>query len=222
MNTSTFTASSANLADDRINFLGRTYGMLALCIAAGSAGAYFSMGLAFPQEHPWMMLGLMMGGIFGVQAVRHISGLNFAALLGFGVITGLAISPLVGFVAAKSEMLVAQAFLTTAAAFVGLTAYVFISRKDFSFLKGFVWTGLIAMVVLGLSNYFFFESSTLQLAMSGMGVLLFSAFILYDTSNILRDYPSNEYIAAALTLYLDVFLLFQNLLMMFGMLGGDD
>jgi FtsH-binding integral membrane protein len=130
MNTSTLTASSANLADDRINFLGRTYGMLALCIAAGSAGAYFSMGLAFPQEHPWIMLGMMIGGIFGVQAVRHISGLNFAALLGFGVITGLAISPLVGFVAAKSEMLVAQAFLTTAAAFDGLTAYLCISRTD--------------------------------------------------------------------------------------------
>jgi len=222
MHPSTLTTSAANLADDRIDFLGKTYGMLALCIAAGSAGAYFSMGMAFPQEHPWMMLGLMIGGIFGVQAVRHISGLNFAALLGFGAITGLAISPLVGFVAAKSEMLVAQAFLSTAAAFVGLTAYVFISRKDFSFLKGFVWTGLIAMIVLSLSNYFFFESSTLQLAMSGMGVLLFSAFILYDTSTILREYPSNEYIGAALTLYLDVFLLFQNLLMMFGMLGGDD
>jgi len=51
--------------------------------------------------------------------------------------------------------------------------------------------------------------------------LLFSAFILYDTSNILRDYPNNEYIAAALTLYLDVFLLFQHVLAMFGMLGDD-
>jgi len=222
MNTTYITTSSANLADERIDFLGKTYGMLALCIAAGSAGAYFSMGASFPQEHPWIMLGIMIGGIFGVQAVRHISGLNFAALLGFGAITGLAISPLVGFVAAKSEMLVAQAFLTTAASFVGLTAYVFISRKDFSFLKGFIWTGLIAMIVLGLSNYFFFESGTLQLAISGMSVLLFSAFILYDTSTILRDYPSNEYIAAALTLYLDVFLLFQNLLYLFGVLGGDD
>jgi len=210
--------SSTNLADERIDFLGKTYGMLALCIAAGSAGAYFSMGMAFPQEHPWMMLGLMIAGIFGVQMVRHISGLNFVALLAFGTITGLAISPLVGYVAAQSEMLVTQAFLTTAAAFVGLTAYVFISRKDFSFLKGFVWTGLIAMIVLGISNYFFFESSTLQLAISGMSVLLFSAFILYDTSSILREYPSNEYIAAALTLYLDVFLLFQNLLTLFSAL----
>jgi len=216
------TMANTQVADDRIGFLGKTYGMLALCIAAGSVGAYMSMGLAFPQEHPFIMLFIMMGGIFLVQGVRHIPGINFAALLAFGAITGMAIAPMVGIVAAKSGTLVTQAFMTTAVAFVSLTAYTFISRRDFSFLKGFVWTGLIAMIVLGLSNYFFFQSPMLSLTLSGIGVLLFSAFILYDTANILRDYPNDEYISAALTLYLDVFLLFQNLLAMFGMLGGDD
>jgi len=220
MNQATMT-SSTQLADDRISFLGKTYGMLAMCIAAGSAGAYLTMGFAFPQEHPFMMLFVMIGGIFAVQAVRHIKGLNFAALIGFGAITGMAIAPLVGMVAAKSPTLVTQAFLTTAVAFVALTAYTFISGRDFSFLKGFVWTGLVAMIVLGLSNYFFFESPIMALSISGIGVLLFSAFILYDTSTILRDYPNNEYISAALTLYLDVFLLFQNLLVMFGLLNDD-
>jgi len=214
--------SSSQLADDRIGFLGKTYGMLALCIAAGSIGAFLSMGMAFPYEHPFMMLFIMIGGIFLVQGVRHIPGINFVALLAFGAITGMAISPMVGIVAAKSGSLVTQAFMTTAVAFVSLTAYTFISRKDFSFLKGFVWTGLVAIIVLSLSNYFFFESPMLALTVSGIGVLLFSAFILYDTSNILRDYPNDEYISAALTLYLDVFLLFQHLLAMFGILGGDD
>lgn len=207
--------------DERIAFLGKTYGMLALCIAAGSAGAYFSMGLAFPYEHPFMMLFAMIGGIFAVQALRHTPGINFAALLGFGALTGMAIAPLVSMVSAKSGMLVTQAFMTTAVSFVALTGYVLYSRRDFSFLKGFVWTGLIALIVLSLSNYFFFESGMIQLAVSGMGVLLFSAFILYDTSAILRDYPNNEFIAAALTLYLDVFLLFQHLLVLFGMLNDD-
>jgi len=218
MNTATMTTQ---LADDRISFLGKTYGMLALCIAAGSIGAYISMGMAFPQEHPFMVLFIMMGGIFLVQGVRHTPGINLLALLAFGSITGMAISPLVGMVAAKSGTLVTQAFMTTAVAFVALTAYTFISRRNFSFLKGFVWVGLISMIVLGLSNYFFFQSPLLALGMSGMGVLLFSAFILYDTSNILRDYPNNEYIAAALTLYLDVFLLFQHVLALFGMLDED-
>jgi len=212
---------STQLSDDRIGFLGKTYGMLALCITAGSIGAFMSMGLAFPYEHPFMMLFAMIGGIFLVQGVRHIPGINFVALLAFGAITGMAISPLVGMVAAKSGTLVTQAFMTTAVAFVSLTAYTFISRRDFSFLKGFVWVGLVSIIVLGLSNYFFFESPLLALGISGMGVLLFSAFILYDTSNILRDYPNDEYISAALTLYLDVFLLFQHVLALFGMLGDD-
>ncbi|MDQ6996540.1 MAG: Bax inhibitor-1/YccA family protein [Mariprofundus sp.] len=219
MNTQTL--QSTQLADDRISFLGKTYGMLALCIAAGSIGAYMSMGLAFPYEHPFMMLFIMIGGIFAVQAARLVPGVNFALLFAFGGITGMAIAPLVGMVAAKSPVLVTQAFMTTAVAFASLTAYTFISKRDFSFLKGFVWTGLIAMIVLGLSNYFFFESPILALTLSGVGVLLFSAFILYDTSSILRDYPNNEYIAAALTLYLDVFLLFQYMLSLFGMLGDD-
>lgn len=219
MNTTTM--NSTQVADARIGFLGRTYGMLALCIAAGSFGAYLSIGMAFPYEHPWMMLFIMIGGIFAVQAVRHVKGLNLIALIAFGAITGMAIAPLVGMVAAKSGTLVLQAYMTTAIAFVSLTAYTFISKRDFSFLKGFVWTGLIAMIVLGLSNYFFFESPMLALTLSGVGVLLFSAFILYDTSSILRDYPNDEYIAAALTLYLDVFLLFQHLLAMFGMLNDE-
>ena len=215
------TLSSPQLADARIAFLGKTYGLLALCIAAGSTGAYLSMGLTFPQEHPFMMLFVMIGAIFAVQGVRHIKGVNFIALLAFGAITGMAISPLVGIVAAKSSTLVTQAFVSTAVAFLALTIYTFTSKRDFSFLKGFLWTGLIAMIVLGLSNYFFFESPILALTLSGVGVLLFSAFILYDTSNILRDYPNDEYISAALTLYLDVFMLFQHLLAMFGMLGDD-
>lgn len=219
MNTNTIQLTQ--VADARISFLGKTYGLLALCIAAGSAGAWLSVGMAFPHEHPFIMLLIMMGGIFAVQAVRHTPGINLAALVAFGGITGMAVAPLVGIVAAKSPMLVTQAFLTTAIAFVSLTAYTFISRRDFSFLKGFVWTGLVAMIVLGLSNYFIFESPVVTLSLSGIGVLLFSAFILYDTSNILRDYPNDEYIAAALTLYLDVFMLFENLLSLFGILGDD-
>lgn len=213
--------SEARILDARISFLGKTYGLLALCIASGSVGAFASMGLAYPAEHPWMILLLMLGGIFIVQRVRRIPVVNAIALLAFGALTGFAIAPLVGFVAHRSPSLVAQAFLTAAIAFVALSAYAFVSRRDFSFLKGFVWTGLVAVIVLGLSNVFFFESGTMALVVSGMSVILFSAFILYDTGSILRDYPNEEYIAAALTLYLDVFLLFEHLLYLFGVLGDE-
>lgn len=219
MNTSVLT--STQLTDDRITFLGKTYGMLALCIVAATVATYFSIGMAFPYEHPWIMLFALIGGIFVVQAVSQKPGLNLIALLAFGALSGMVISPLVGMVAARSEGLVLQAFFTTAVTFSSLTAYVFISGKDFSFLKGFVWVGLVAIIVLALTNVFIFESPTLHLAISGMSVLLFSAFILYDTSNILRDYSNNQFVSAALTLYLDVFLLFQHLLSLFGLLGDE-
>jgi len=220
MHTSSYTADTHQL-DARIGFLGKTYGMLALCVAAGTLGAYFSLQLTFPREHPWLMLFMMMGGILLVQSVRHVRGVNMLALLGFGALTGMAIAPLVSLVAARSEMLVVQAFLSASAVFVGLSAYALFSRRDFSFLKGFVWTGLIAVIVLGLSNYFFFASGLLALTTAGISVLLFAAFILYDSATVLREYPNDEYIAAALTLYLDVFLLFENLLALFGMLGDE-
>jgi len=218
MNLSSISSTSA--VDSRVNFIGRTYGMLALCIASGSIGAYFSMGFAFPLEHPFMMLFVMIGAIFAVQALRHTPGINAVALLGFGAITGMAISPLVGMVAAKSGMLVTQAFFTAAITFIALTAYCFSSRRDFSFMRGFVLIGLVTVIVLGLSNLYF-ESALFSLAIAGMSVILFSAFILYDTSQVLQHYPDDEHIAAALTLYLDVFLLFENLLVLFGILGDD-
>jgi len=215
-------AASGSGVDERIGFLGKTYGILGLCIAAGCAGTYMAMDLAFPHEHPWMMLFIFIGAMFGVQAVRHIPKVNVMALLGFGVLSGMVIAPLVGMVAARAgEMVVAQAFATTAITFVSLTAYVFYSGKDFSFMKGFLWTGLIAMIVLMLLNFFIFESGTMSLAISAVCVLLFSGFILYDTSSILRDYPNDEYISAALTLYINVFMLFQHLLYLFGILNDD-
>ncbi len=62
--------------DERIRFIGKTYGMLALCVGTASAGAWFAAGLAFPREHPWIMLALMIGGILAVQALRHVPVIN--------------------------------------------------------------------------------------------------------------------------------------------------
>ncbi|MDQ6989900.1 MAG: Bax inhibitor-1/YccA family protein [Mariprofundaceae bacterium] len=215
-------ASSNTNIDERIAFLSKTYGLLGLCIAAATVGTYMSMEFTFPREHPWMMLFALIGGIFAVNAVRHVPKVNAVALLGFGALSGAVIAPLVGYVASTSgEGVVAQAFMTTAITFGALTAYVFYSGKDFSFMRGFLVTGLIAMIVLMLLNYFIFESGVMSLAISGVCVLLFSGFILYDTSNILREYPSDEYISAALTLYINVFMLFQHLLYLFGVLNDD-
>ena len=85
-----------------------------------------------------------------------------------------------------------------------MTGYVFLSKKDFSFLSGFLITGLIVVIVGSLLNAFIFQSPLGEFALAGGGVILFSGFILYDTSNILRYYDVEDYTSATLSLYLDV------------------
>ncbi|HKC63054.1 MAG TPA: Bax inhibitor-1 family protein, partial [Pyrinomonadaceae bacterium] len=90
--------------------------------------------------------------------------------------------------------------------------YVFISKRDFSFLRGMVMTGLTVVVIFALLNFFIIDSSALRFGIASAALLLFSGFVLYDTSNIIRRYPTNEYVAGALSLYLDAFNIFLALL----------
>lgn len=88
-------------------------------------------------------------------------------------------------------------------------------------MSGFLMTGLIVLVVGGLLNMFFIQSGMWHFVMSGASVLLFSGFILYDTSNILRYYGTDEYVSATLALYLDVLNLFIALLSILNIMGRD-
>jgi FtsH-binding integral membrane protein len=110
-----------------------------------------------------------------------------------------------------------QAFALTAITFGGLTMYVVFSKKDFSFMSGFLMVGLITIVIGSLLNMFLFQSPMMHFMMSGVGVILFSGFILYDTSNIMRNYATDEYISATLALYLDILNLFTALLSILGL-----
>ena len=163
-------------------------------------------------EHPWIMFFIMIGGVFAAQAVRHVRGLNLVALFGFTALTGVIISPLIGFVLAYNPASLWQAGLLTVGIFGGLTAYVFVSKRDFSFMRGMLTTGLIVVVLAVVLNVFIVGSGALSFGISCAALLLFSGFVLYDTSNIIRHYPTNEYIAGALALYLDAFNIFLALL----------
>ena len=98
--------------------------------------------------------------------------------------------------------------------------YVIFSKRDFSFMQGFLFTGLIVVVIGSLINMFF-GSSLAQFMISGAAVLLFSGFILYDTSNILRHYGTDEHVSATLALYLDILNLFIALLSILGIARSD-
>jgi modulator of FtsH protease len=208
------TAAQASLSE-RTSFIRKVYALFfaGILFAIGGVLAGFAvpelmMGVA---AHPFIGLLVLMGGVFAAQAVRHTPGLNIVALFGFTALTGLIMSPAMWYFRLTNPASIVQAGVLTVGIFGGLTAYVFISKKDFSFMRGMVMTGLIIVFLSALLNMFI-ASSAFGFAVSVAALLLFSGFVLYDTSNIIRRYPVNEYIAGALSLYLDAFNIFLSLL----------
>ncbi|HEV3470184.1 MAG TPA: Bax inhibitor-1/YccA family protein [Pyrinomonadaceae bacterium] len=208
------TAAEVSVSE-RMAFVRKVYALFfaATLFAVGGAGLGLSSPtlLRFAFEHPFIMLFLMIGGVFGAQAVRHVRGVNVVALFAFTTLTGVVISPLLYVLGRTNPGSILAAGALTVAIFGGLTAYVFVSKRDFSFLRGMVTVGLIVVVAAALINMFV-VSSAFGFAIAAASLLLFSGFVLYDTSNIIRHYPVNEYIAGALSLYLDAFNIFLALL----------
>ena len=143
------------------------------------------------------------------MGVRKSAGINVIALLAFTFVSGAFIAPAILFAVLKTGSLVGvfhEAGIT-GTIFIGLTAYTFISKKDFSFLSGIVSTGIMAVIGIGIVNDFV-QSTAANLALSWISAVLFSLFVLYDTSRIMRTHESDEYVSAAISLYLDFINLF--------------
>jgi modulator of FtsH protease len=169
-------------------------------------------------QHTIISCVIFIAAFFGLQAVRHKPTINVVALLGFTFIAGLFIAPalFVATLMAKmgatiSENPVRDAFLLATAGFGGLTAYVFVSKKDFSFLGGMLWMGLLVLIGASLIGMFV-GSQVFHLAIASVGVLLFGAYVLYDTSRLLHSEERISPVDAAISLFLDFLNMFLFLL----------
>jgi modulator of FtsH protease len=141
----------------------------------------------------------------------------FTGLLGFGL--GPTLTYYVTAFSNGTELIMTAAG-GTGAIFLGLSGYVLTSRKDFSFLGGFLFIGLIVGILGGIAAWIF-NIPSLHLAISAMMILVASGLILYDTSRIIRGGETN-YVMATISLFLDIIILFQHLLHLLGVFGGDD
>ena len=201
---------------ERMSFVRKVYALFFLGTLFAIGGV--ALGFLFPPvmetaaRHPFIAFFVMIGAVMGAQAVRHVPGVNLLALFGFTALTGVIISPFLFFVRMTNPASLVQASVLTVGIFGGLTAYAFISKRDFSFLRGMLVTGLIVVILAGLLNVFLVGSSALGFGVAAATLLLFSGYVLYDTSNIIQRYPTNEYVAGALSLYLDAFNIFLALL----------
>jgi FtsH-binding integral membrane protein len=214
------TPAASVTTTDRLVFIKKVYSLLAMSMGSAAIGAYLGSGPLLLLVAPNMMLFfiLQIALIFFASFAARKPGLNMVALFSFTTVSGLTLGPLLYQV---GPSIAAEAFALTAITFAGLSMYVVYSKKDFSFMSGFLMTGLIVLVVGGLLNMFFIQSGMMHFVMSGASVLLFSGFILYDTSNIMRYYGTDEYVSATLALYLDVLNLFIALLSILGIMSDE-
>jgi len=166
------------------------------------------------------MFGAMMGLLFVVGALRN-SIWGVAALLGFTLLAGVFLGPIlqVALHLKNGAQLIGMAAGGTGLIFFSLATLATVTKKDFSFMGKFLFIGLILLVIASLANLFF-QIPVMALTISGIAVLLFSAYILYDISQIVHGGETN-YVMATLSLYLDIYNIFVNLLNLLMVLSGE-
>ena len=211
-------AASIPVAVDSNRVLRNTYWLLALSLLPTIAGAFVGMQLNFialfkaaPIMTPLLMLAVVFGSLWVVTLLRN-SAWGVGALFLFTFLMGLMLTPILtvagGF--RNGGELVALSGGLTAGVFFALAGYATVSKRDFGFLGRFLFVGVVLLLIAMVANLFF-QVPAFSLALSAIAVLLFSMYLLYDLSNIVRGGETN-YVMATMNLFLDLFNIFVNLL----------
>ena len=216
----TLTASQQSaLASNKV--LRNTYTLLSMTLLFSAACA----GAAVVLNMPPMGIVITLVGYFGLLFLttklrNSVWGLvSVFALTGF---MGLTLGPILSMYLSipNGDQIVMTAMGGTGVIFLGLSGYALTTRKDFSFLGGFLMVGILVAFLAGIASLFF-SMPGLSLAVSAMFVLLMSGLILYQTSQIIHGGETN-YIMATVTLYISIYNLFVSLLQLLGAFGGND
>lgn len=200
--------------------LRNTFLLLSMTLAWSAAVAGVAIVTAAPMMNVWVMLGVYIALLFAVSATQE-SGLGIVFVFALTGWLGWTAGPIVGhYLAAGMADTVILALGSTAVIFIGLAGYATTTKKDFSYMIGFLTVGILTAFVLGIVAMLF-NFPALSLAVSGAFVLLSSGLILWQISNIVNGGETN-YISATVTLFVSIFNIFLNLLQLFSALGGDD
>ena len=213
------TRTSSNMAI----FVKQTYQLFAASLLAASAGAYIGLGFAATISSMYFIFVILeFAVLFGLFAAKKKAGLNLVLLFAFTFLSGLTLAPLLTSILGLNGggSIIANAFMLTTVAFGSLSVFAMNTKRDFSAMGKMLFITLIVIIVASLINIFL-HSPMMQLVVASISSILFSAFILYDTQNILKGRYETP-IEGAIALYLDFLNLFISLLQILGIFGSSD
>ena len=201
--------------------LRNTYLLLSMTLLFSALVAGYAMVNNLP--HPGLLISLVgMFGLLFLTAKFRNSAIGLLCVFGFTGFMGYTLGPIVNLYLnafSNGGQIVTTALGSTGVVFAGLSAYVLVTRKNFSFIGGMLFTGILFAFVMGIVGLLF-SIPALSLAVSGMFVLLMSGLILWQTSEIVHGGETN-YIMATVNLYLSIYNLFTSLLHIFGLFGDE-
>jgi len=200
--------------------LKNTYMLLSITLIFSAITAFIGIQMQIGQ-------GIAMIATFGAIGLLWFalprtanSAAGIPVMFAFTGLLGLGMAPMLNMYLAVNPSVVSTALGGTGVIFLGLSGYALTTRKDFSFMGGFLMVGLLVVFAAALANIFL-QMPIMSLVVSGAIVMLMSGLILYETSSIIHGGETN-YIMAAASLFLSIINLFQALLHLLGAFGGDD
>lgn len=206
--------------EQRATLVRRTYALVLACVFVTMGGTWFGLQnesiMYAAAQHPFIMLILSIAPLYAASAVRSISAPQRLGLVVlFSAMMGVAVSPAIFLATKTAPDTVWQAGLLTASAFTVLTGYAWVSRRDFSAWGSFFTVGLFVLIAASLINYFF-GNQTAHLWIAAIGVMIFSGLLVFDTWRLRNVYGPDDFIPAAVQIYLDLLNMFMFILSLLG------
>ncbi len=202
--------------------LRNTYLLLGVTFCFSALMAFIAMTTNMPPMNPILMIVGVYGLMFLTHATRN-SAMGLLSVFAFTGFLGLTIGPILNLYIANFSnggQIVATALGGTGIIFFGLSGYALTTQKDFSYLSGFLFVGVMIAVLAMIAN-FFIGLPALQLVISSLFMLVSSGLILWQTSEIIHGGETN-YISATVTLFVSLYNIFVSLLQILGSLSGRD
>ena len=215
------TAGLVRTGEERAQLVRRTYSLVFISILVTIVGATYALSNATIMQavvaHPWLTMIAVFVPLLAAQGARTTFPLNVAMVLLFAFAMGVMIGPIIAIYGGWNSSLITQAATITIGAFGILTLYAFASRRDFSAWGSFFVVGLWVLIATSVLNMFF-GNATASLWIAGGTVLIFSGLLVFDTWRLRNVYGPEDYVVAAVAIYLDLLNMFLAVLRIVG--GG--